>query len=87
MSIFDTAYGAGSAGFPATAASPYGIMNYNDLPGGASAAVQPGPIEGQEFDIIDSNTAASNNFASTLSGGGSNHVKVRYDGSHWRISG
>jgi hypothetical protein len=62
-------------------------MNYADLPGGASGAVQPGPTEGQEYDIIDSNTAASGNFGSTLSGGGTNHVKVRYDGSNWRISG
>jgi hypothetical protein len=84
---FDAVYGAGSAGFPATIALPTGIMNFADLPGGASGSVQPGPFEGQEYDIIDSTNAASGNFASITSGGGANHVKVRYDGSNWRISG
>lgn len=84
---FDTVYGSGSAGFPATIAIPTSSMNYADLPGGASSSVQPGPFEGQEYDIVDSTVAASGNFAATTSGGGSNHVKVRYDGSNWRISG
>jgi hypothetical protein len=84
---FDAVYGPGSAGFPVTFATPYGQMNYDDLPGGASASVQAGPFEGQEYDIVDSTNAASGNFANTTSGGGGNHVKVRYDGAAWRISG
>jgi hypothetical protein len=87
---FDAVYGAGSAGFPATIAAPYGIMNYADLPGGASGSVQLGPFEGQEYDIIDSTNAASGNFGNTTSGGSNNHVKVRYSGqapAAWRISG
>jgi hypothetical protein len=87
VNAFDTVYGAGSAGFPATVAIPAGIMNYADLPGGTSSSVQGGPFEGQEYDIIDSKLPASGNFASTTSGGGGNHVKVRYDGAAWRISG
>jgi hypothetical protein len=84
---FDAIYGAGSAGLPATVAAPYGIMNYADLPGGASGSVQPGPFEGQEYDIVDSTNAASGNFGNTTAGGAGNHVKVRYDGATWRISG
>jgi hypothetical protein len=84
---FDAVYGAGSAGFPTTIAAPYGIMNYADLPGGASGSVHLGPFEGQEYDIIDITNAASGNFGNTTSGGAGNHVKLRYDGAAWRISG
>jgi hypothetical protein len=85
---FDAIYGAGSAGFPTTFASPYGIMNYDDLPGGANGSVQAGPFEGQEYDIVDSaNAADAAHFGSTTSGGAGNHVKVRYGGAAWRISG
>jgi len=71
------------SGYP----SPLAKMVFADLPG-QSGVYQPGPFEGQEYLIIDSPTAASGNFAATVgSGGGSNHVKVRYDGSAWKISG
>jgi ABC-type transporter MlaC component len=48
--------------------------------------------EGQEYSIVDSTIAASGNFAANITvaqSGGSNHVKVRYDGvsSNWKISG
>jgi hypothetical protein len=73
-----------------------GQMTVADLPGQFSdpaGVYQPGPIEGQEYTIRDCSVAASGNFAVAVSpgeaatGGGSNHVKVRYDGTKWRISG
>jgi hypothetical protein len=71
------------SGYP----NPLAKMVFADLPG-QSGVYQPGPFEGQEYLITDSPTAASGNFAATVgSGGGSNHVKVRYDGSAWTISG
>ena len=85
---FDRVYGSGSAGLPATVASPTGFMNFADLPG-QTGVVQPGPFEGQEYDIIDSsNQASPANFGLAVSGGFSFHVKVRCDNAGaWRITG
>jgi hypothetical protein len=41
----------------------------------------PWPVEGDEFDVTD--CAGQPNFAGTVTGGGSNHYKVRYDGRKW----
>ena len=73
------------------AANPFGAMKFGDLPGqfsDPSHLYQDGPLESQEYDIIDSPRAASGNFAANVTvGGGTNHVKVRYDGTNWKISG
>ena len=39
------------------------------------------PVEGDEFNVTD--CATQPNFAGTVTGGGSNHYKVRYDGTNW----
>jgi len=39
------------------------------------------PVEGDEFNVTD--CAAQANFAGTVTGGGSNRYKVRYDGTNW----
>jgi hypothetical protein len=68
-------------------ASPFGQMHFSDLPG-QSGVPQDGPYESQEYDIIDSPTAASGNFAANVTtGGGSNHVRLRYNGTNWKIIG
>lgn len=68
---------------------PQGHMVFNDLPGQGNT-IQDGPLEGQEYDIVDSPTAAAGNFAvAVTTGGGSNHVKLRYSASAsaWTICG
>jgi hypothetical protein len=40
-----------------------------------------GPIEGTEFTVVDAATQTS--FVGTVTGGGSNHYKVRYNGTNW----
>jgi hypothetical protein len=56
--------------------------NFADLPSGANR------ITGMQFDIFDSPTAASGNFAANVTtGGGTNNVRVRWDGSNWKICG
>jgi hypothetical protein len=53
------------------------------------AALPASPIEGMEFDVSDSTLAATAaNFGATVGvaqSGGTNHVKVRWDGAAWRI--
>lgn len=68
--------------------NPFGRMLFAHLPG-QSGVTQEGPFEGQEYDITDSPTAATGNWNATVTvGGGTNHVKVRWDGvSNWRVSG
>jgi hypothetical protein len=65
------------------AANPYGAMKFADLPGQFSdptGLYQPGPIESQEYSIIDRPTVSSGNFAvSVTTGGGVNDVKLRRD--------
>jgi hypothetical protein len=65
------------------AASPISQMVFADLPGQAGV-VQDGPLESQEYDIVDGDNAT---FASVQAGGGSGHYKVRYDGTNWRRIG
>jgi hypothetical protein len=87
---FDRIYGAGSAGFPTTYADPSLTMVYADLPDNQVNVIQPGPFEGQEYNIIDSSLPAVGNFGVSISGGGSYHVKVRYSleaPAGWKISG
>lgn len=66
-------------------ASPYGFMNFADLPGGASSSNQPGPFEGQEYDIIDAPVIAVG--SNVTVGGGANHYRVRYNGTNWTRMG
>lgn len=65
-----------------TSSNPIGIP-FGDLPDGSGGTgnAQPGPMEGQEYTVID--CAVQNSFAGTITGGGSNHYKVRYDGTNW----
>jgi Pectate lyase superfamily protein len=69
-------------------ANPYGQMVFANLPG-QSGVFQDGPIEGQEYDIIDGQKSGGGSaaFADIVAGGGSGHYKVRYDGSNWRRIG
>ena len=48
------------------------------------AQLPANPVEGMEFDIIDSNTAT---WGATPAGGGSNHVRVRHNGTRWTVLG
>jgi Pectate lyase superfamily protein len=73
--------------FGEKAAGPTGAMHFADLPG-QSGVFQDGPFETQEYNIVDSPVAALGNFAANVTaGGGSNRVKVRWDGKHWKMSG
>lgn len=55
---------------------PQGTMVFANLPG-QPGVKQAGPYEGQEFDIVDGNSAG---FDTAQSGGGSGKYKVRWDG-------
>jgi hypothetical protein len=63
---------------------PIGIT-FQCLPGQsdvvAAGPEEWGPIEGQEFTVFD--CATQNTFGGTVTGGGSNHYKVRYNGTNW----
>jgi hypothetical protein len=56
----------------------YPIWTYSQLPTGGNV------LEGDEFDIGDSNTAT---WGAIGAGGGSNHVRVRYNGTNWTVMG
>jgi hypothetical protein len=63
--------------------NPSAAFPFSGLPG------QPGvhltaPIEGMEFDITDSTTST---WGATAAGGGSSHVKVRFNGARWTVTG
>lgn len=69
-------------------------MSYGDLPGqfpNPNGIYQPGPIEGQEYNIVDGQKGGSPGleagFADIVVGGGSGRYKVRYDGANWRRCG
>ena len=69
-----------------------GYMTFADLPGQISdptGVYQPGPIEGQEYNIKDGQKSGGGAaaFADIVAGGGSGHYKVRYDGTNWRRCG
>ena len=51
---------------------------YSQLPTGGNV------LEGDEYDITDSNTAT---WGATAAGSGSNHVRVRYNGSNYTVVG
>jgi hypothetical protein len=57
-------------------------MVFADLPG--QVGVNLSPKEGMEYDITNSNTAT---WGATVAGGGSNKVKVRYNGTNWTVMG
>lgn len=59
-------------------------VTFNSLPGEAGASTTMPRFEGQEYSITDSNTAT---WGATAAGGGSNHVKVRYNGTNWTVVG
>jgi Pectate lyase superfamily protein len=72
-------------------ASPRSKMVFANLPG-QTGVLQNGPIEGQEYDIIDGRVDPGGGAAvwdDKIMGGGSGHYKVRYDAtrSSWRRIG
>ena len=58
-------------------------MVFADLPGQTSVQVTTA-LEGKEYDITDCSTTT---WGATASGGGSNHVRVRYNGTNWTVVG
>jgi hypothetical protein len=63
--------------------NPVGIP-FSTLPDGSAGGTgneQPGPMEGQEYTVTG--CSLQNSFAGVVTGGGSNHYKVRYDGTNW----
>jgi hypothetical protein len=74
---------AGNAGWwlvncvpnPSAGVNPNAFMQYRAVTG-----VYGGPLEGMEFNIVDAQSAS---FAETVSGGGYNHYKIRYNGTNW----
>jgi hypothetical protein len=67
---------------------PFGYMHFSDLPG-QSGVPQDGPFETQEYSIVDGQRreGGTAGFADIVTGGGSGHYKVRYDGTNWRRIG
>jgi hypothetical protein len=67
---------------------PFGYMHFSDLPG-RSGVPQDGPFETQEYSIVDGQRreGGTAGFADIVTGGGSGHYKVRYDGTNWRRIG
>jgi hypothetical protein len=64
---------------------PIGIT-FESLPGQSdvvtnNGAQQWGPLERQEFTVFDCATQSA--FGGVVTGGGSNHYKVRYNGTNW----
>jgi len=68
--------------------NPFGALLFADLPG-QSGVPQAGPIEGQEYGIVDGQKSGGGSaaFADIVAGGSNGHYKVRYDGSNWRRVG
>jgi hypothetical protein len=59
-------------------------MHFRDLPGQTSVS-QAGPLMGQTYDILD---ATVNTFGAAVTvGGGTNAVRVRYNGTNWTVAG
>ncbi|PWT88193.1 MAG: hypothetical protein C5B54_11015 [Acidobacteria bacterium] len=59
--------------------TPPNTLRFSWLPGGGLAR-EPGPMEGQEYNVMDCQTAA---FGDIVIGGGTNHYKVRHNASNW----
>jgi hypothetical protein len=70
--------------------NPLAQMVFANLPGQAGV-LQPGPFEGQEYNITDGQKESGGTalFADAVQGSGGQHIKVRYDGttSKWRRMG
>jgi hypothetical protein len=60
--------------------APYGFITYADLPG-QSGVNQP-LLETDEYDIIDGSPGGAA-FGATITGSGSGHYRVRWNGSNW----
>lgn len=61
--------------------NPTLTYTYANLPDGTGS---PSPIEGEEYNISNSNTAV---WGATAAGGGSDKVKVRWNGTNWTVVG
>jgi hypothetical protein len=57
---------------------------FTALPGEAGSSSNMHRYEGQEYNIRDCNTAI---WGAIASGGGTNHVKVRFNGTNWTVLG
>lgn len=64
--------------------NPALVLAFNELPGQTNSLYRTIAIEGMEFNINNSNTAT---WGANAAGGGSNHVKVRYNGTNWTVVG
>jgi hypothetical protein len=71
-------------------ANPMATLVFANLPNGTTVQ-QPGPMEGQEYDITDGQKEGGSTalFDDAIQGGGSQHIKVRYNASSakWRRIG
>jgi hypothetical protein len=63
-------------------------MHFSDLPG-QSGVIQDGPFESQEYSIVDGQKSGGRaaGFDDTVTGGGTGHYKVRYNGTVWKRIG
>jgi hypothetical protein len=78
----------GVAASAARVSCPDCTMVFNDLPG--QTTNQAGPFEGQEYTITDCTLTSAGNWSATVGvaqSGSENHVKLRYSGAAWTISG
>jgi hypothetical protein len=71
--------------------TPHAKMVFADLPG-QTGVLQAGPLDGQEYDIVDGRVDPGGSAAvwdDKIMGGGSGHYKVRYDATRksWRRIG
>jgi hypothetical protein len=57
---------------------------FNELPGQAGGPTGWGADLGMEYNVSDGSTAT---FGATVTGGGANRVKVRYNGANWTCMG
>lgn len=57
---------------------------FTSLPGQAGSNSNIQVTYGMEYDIVDSNT---NTWGATVAAGGSNQVRVRYNGTNWTVMG
>ena len=75
-----------SANLPAGYTTGLNSLNrtFTSLPGQAGANSNFPAYYGMEYDITDSNTAT---WGATVAGGGSNKVRVRYNGTNWTVVG
>jgi hypothetical protein len=79
-------YNCTSANLPAGYTTGLNSLNrtFTSLPGQAGANSNFPVYYGMEYDIVDSTTAT---WGATVSGGGANKVRVRYNGTNWTVMG